>query len=313
MRQMKIYHGLDTFKKLDFAVVTSGTFDGVHFGHQKILDRLREISQKNGGESVLLTYWPHPRLFLYPEQELYLLSSIDEKIKLLEQNHVDHLVIIPFTQEFADMDSEAFIKEILVERIGTKKLVIGYDHKFGKNRAGSFEELKKDGPLFGFEVEEIPKQMIENNAVSSTKIRKALLDGNIKIADEYLGRPYSIHGKVIQGDQIGRTIDFPTANIEVIFKHKLIPAEGIFAVKVLLGEDRFNGMLNIGYRPTFGGTQKRMEVHIFDFNADIYNREITIEFYSKLRSEIKFQNIGALKAQLSEDKTNALKILNAKK
>ena len=306
---MKIYHGTENFKKLEFAVVTSGTFDGVHYGHQKILKRLHEITQKNGGESVLLTYWPHPRLFLYPDQELYMLSSIEEKIQLLTQHHVDHLVIIPFTRAFADMDSEAFIEEILVEKIGTKKLVIGYDHKFGKNRAGSFEELKKDGPLFGFEVEEIPKQMIENNAVSSTKIRKALLDGNIKIADEYLGRPYSIHGKVIRGDQIGRTIDFPTANIEVIFKHKLIPAEGIYAVKVVLGKSRYNGMLNIGYRPTFGGTQKRMEVHIFEFNKEIYDQEITIEFYSKLRSEIKFQNVGALKAQLSEDKASAMEIL----
>jgi riboflavin kinase/FMN adenylyltransferase len=306
---MKVYHSLEEFNKLDFAVVTSGTFDGVHFGHQKILQRLHEITHKNGGESVLLTYWPHPRLLLYPDQELYLLSSIEEKINLLSEHMVDHLVIIPFNNEFADLSSEEFIVDILVNRIGTKKLVIGYDHRFGKNRSGSFEELKKDGPIYGFEVEEIPKQMIENNAVSSTKIRRALSEGRIEIADEYLGRPYKIHGKVIEGDKIGRTMDFPTANIEVIFKHKLIPSEGIFAVKVIIDEKYHNGMLNIGYRPTFGGTQKRMEVNIFDFEQDIYGKEINIEFYSKIRSEIKFQNIGALKAQLLQDKEAAQKIL----
>ncbi len=309
---MKVYHGFEDFKKLDFAVVTSGTFDGVHYGHQKILDRLNEIAHKNGGESVLLTYWPHPRLVLYPEQELFLLSSIEEKIELLSTNHVDHLIIIPFTSKFANLSSEDFILKILVEKIGTKKLVIGYDHRFGKNRSGSFEELKKDGPIYGFEVEEIPKQMIENNAVSSTKIRKALLEGKVQVADEYLGRPYTIHGKVIRGDQIGRTINFPTANIEVIFKYKLIPGEGIYAVKVKIDNIFHKGMLNIGYRPTFGGTQKRMEVHIFDFDKDIYDEEIVVEFYGKIRSEIKFQNVGALKAQLIQDKADALKVLETK-
>jgi len=309
---MKVYHGLDDLTKLDYAVVTSGTFDGVHFGHQKILRRLKEITDQNGGESVLLTYWPHPRFVLYPEQELYLLSSIEEKITLLAQQKVDHLIILPFTIEFANMVSEEFIRNILVNKIGTKKLVIGYDHRFGKNRSGSFEELKKNAPVYGFEVEEIPKQMIENNAVSSTKIRRALSEGRIEVADEYLGRPYSIQGKVIEGDKIGRTIDFPTANIEVIFKHKLIPSEGIFAVKIIVDDAYYNGMLNIGYRPTFGGTQKRMEVHIFDFDQNIYGKEITIEFYDKIRSEIKFQNVGALKAQLTQDKQNALEILTKK-
>jgi riboflavin kinase/FMN adenylyltransferase len=309
---MKVYHGLDDFTKLDYAVVTSGTFDGVHFGHQKILQRLKEITQQNGGESVLLTYWPHPRFVLYPEQELYLLSSIEEKITLLAEQKVDHLIILQFTSEFANMHSEEFIQNILVNKIGTKKLVIGYDHRFGKNRSGSFEELKKNAPVYGFEVEEIPKQMIENNAVSSTKIRRALSEGRIEVADEYLGRPYSIQGEVIEGDKIGRTIDFPTANIDVIFKHKLIPSEGIFAVKIIVDEVYHKGMLNIGYRPTFGGKQKRMELHIFDFDQNIYGKEITIEFYDKIRSEIKFQNVGALKAQLTEDKQNALEILSKK-
>lgn len=306
---MRIYKGLDEFKKLDFAVVTSGTFDGVHFGHQKILQRLNEITRKNGGESVLLTYWPHPRHVLYPDQELFLLSSIEEKAELLSQNHVDHLVLIPFTPEFASLSSEEFIKNIIVDKIGTKKLVIGYDHKFGKNRSGSFEELKKDGPIFGFEVEEIPKQMIENKAVSSTKIRKALFEGRVEIVSEYLGRPYSIRGTVIEGDKIGRTLDFPTANIEVNFKHKLIPTEGIYAVKVRVGQVYHNGMLNIGFRPTLGGVHKRVEVNIFDFDQDIYRKEIGVEFYHYIRSEIKFENLGALKSQLQNDKIEAQQIL----
>ncbi len=306
---MKIYKGLEDFKKLDYAVVTSGTFDGVHFGHQRILQKLDEITRKHAGESVLITYWPHPRLVIYPEQELYLLSSIEEKADLLNQMNVDHLVVIPFTAEFSDLSSEEFIKNILVDKIGTKKLVIGYDHKFGKNRSGSFEELKKDGPIYGFEVEEIPKQMIDNNAVSSTKIRKALGEGRVEIANEYLGRPFCLHGSVIEGDKIGRTIDFPTANIDVGFKHKLIPAEGIYAVKVRIEHGYFNGMLNIGYRPTFGGNQKRIEVNIFNFNENIYGKEIIVEFFHKIRSEIKFENSGALKAQLQNDKIDAQQIL----
>jgi len=306
---MKVHYGFDDFAKLQFAVVTSGTFDGVHFGHQKILQRIYEITQREGGESVLLTYWPHPRLVVRPEQDLLLLSSLEEKIELLKERNIDHLVIIPFTKDFSELSSESFIKDILVEKIGTKKLVIGYDHKFGKNRSGSFEELKIDGPKYGFEVEEIPKQMIDNKAVSSTKIRNALTAGSINIANDYLSRPFSIHGKVIEGDQIGRTINFPTANIEVLFKHKLIPTEGIYAVKVLIRGDWYKGMLNIGYRPTFGGTQKRVEVNIFDFDEDIYDIEIVVEFYQKIRSEIKFQNVGALQSQLLNDKKEAEKIL----
>lgn len=306
---MKVYHGLEEFKKLDYAVTTSGTFDGVHFGHQRILQRINEIAKNNGGESVLLTYWPHPRLLLYPDQELFLLSSIEEKIDLLSHKQLDHLIILHFTKSFSHYSSEKFIKDILVDRIGTRKLVIGYDHKFGKNREGSFEELQKDGPLYGFEVEEISKQMIENNAVSSTKIRKALMAGDISTANDYLGRPYSMHGVVIEGDKIGRTIGFPTANINVEFKHKLIPAEGIYAVHVVIGESQHIGMLNIGYRPTFYGTQKRAEVHIIDFSGDIYGKSIKIDFHSRIRSEIKFENVAALQTQLHQDKAEVIRKL----
>ncbi len=306
---MKIHQGIEAFNKLNYAVVTSGTFDGVHVGHQKILQRLNEIARENDGESVLLTFWPHPRFVLYPNQELSLLSSIEEKTILLSQQNIDHLVIIPFTMDFSALSSEEFVKDILVDKIGTKKLVIGYDHKFGRNRSGSFEELNKDSHKYGFEVEEIPKQMIDSNAVSSTKIRRALHEGKIETANNFLGRSYSIQGKVVEGDKIGRTLDFPTANIEIDFKHKLIPVEGIYAVTIIVRNERLKGMLNIGYRPTFGGTQKRIEVHIFDFEREIYGEGITIEFHKKIRSEIKFENIGALKEQLQLDKTSAQQIL----
>ncbi len=306
---MKIYKGLDNFHKLDFAVVTSGTFDGVHFGHRKILQRLEEITNKNGGESVLITYWPHPRLVIYPTQELSLLTSLEEKIELLSLQQIDHLIIIPFNQDFSRLSSEKFIKDILVKKIGTKKLIIGYDHKFGRNRSGSFEELKKNAPKYGFEVEEIPKQMIENNAVSSTKIRKALLSGQIEVANEFLGRPFSLQGIVIEGNKIGRTMGFPTANIEVGFQQKLIPVEGVYAVKIGIGKSNFKGMLNIGYRPTFGGTQKRIEVHIFDFDQNIYGDTVVVEFYGKIRSEIKFEGLERLKGQLLKDEIEAQLIL----
>ncbi len=306
---MKIHNGLGKFEKLSYAVVTSGTFDGVHIGHRKILQRLNEIACKHNGESVILTFWPHPRLVLYPDQELSLLTSIEEKAELLSKQNIDHLVIVPFTMEFSALSSDEFVKDILVDKIGTKKLVIGYDHKFGKNRSGSFEELNENSHKYGFDVEEISKQMIDSNAVSSTKIRRALQEGDIEKANNFLGRYFRLTGKVVEGDKIGRTLNFPTANIEVDFKYKLIPGEGIYAVSIILGNNHFKGMLNIGYRPTFGGSQKRIEVHIFDFDQEIYGESVTIIFYQKIRSEIKFQNISDLKAQLQQDKKSVQQIL----
>ena len=299
---MKIYHGLEGFKKLDNAVVSSGTFDGVHIGHQKILEKLVETAKKDGGESTLLTYWPHPRLVLYPEQALLLLSSLEEKTSLLKHWGIEHFVIIPFTKEFSEISSEDFIKNILVDRIGTRKLVIGYDHRFGNHRAGSFEQLKADGPVYGFEVEEIPKQMIDHVGISSTKIRDALTDGDIPTANEYLGRAYNMTGEVIPGDKIGRSIGFPTANMRVAFSHKLIPVDGIYAVTVQFEGIKYKGMLNIGFRPTFEGTSRRIEVHIFDFDQEIYGHYLTVNFHKRIRKEIKFANARALHDQLVADK-----------
>jgi riboflavin kinase / FMN adenylyltransferase len=308
---MKIYHGIEDFKPLDYAVVTSGTFDGVHVGHQKILNKVNEIAKKHGGESVLITFWPHPRLVLYPEDtELKLLNTFEEKAELLREQGIDHLLRIPFTKEFSKLTSEEFIQKILVDTIGTKKLVIGYDHRFGNNREGRFEQLKANAGKYGFSVEEIPKQEVDHVGVSSTKIREALLEGHVDVGRELLGNEYSISGRVVKGEKIGRMIGFPTANLEIDSKHKLIPADGAYAVKVKKNGSTYQGMLNIGYRPTVNGKIKTIEVHIFDFNKDIYGENLTILFIKRIREEIKFADVEALKNQLALDKKAALNILN---
>lgn len=308
---MNIYHGIEDFNKLDYAVVTSGTFDGVHIGHQKILERLKEVARKNNGETVLLTYWPHPRLVLYPEQtDVQLLNTFEEKAELLREQGIDHLLRIPFTKEFSNTSSEDFIKKLLVEKIGTKKLVIGYDHRFGKNREGSFEHLKANASIYGFNVEEISRQDVDDVAVSSTKIRNGLTEGDVSSAAHLLGRPYRILGRVVRGEKIGRMIGFPTANIEIEFKHKLIPADGAYAVFVDYEGSTYKGMLNIGYRPTVNGLSRSIEVHIIDFDKEIYGETLSIQFIERIRPEVKFEDIEALKNQLQADKSLVIDILN---
>lgn len=307
---MKIYHGLDDFVRLDYAVVTSGTFDGVHVGHQKILGRLKEVATKNKGETVVITFWPHPRLVLHPEEStLKLLNTFEEKAALLKEEGIQHLVRIPFTKEFSNHSSEQFIHEVLVDTIGTQKLVIGYDHRFGHNREGSFEQLKQNGPKYGFEVEEIPRQDVDNVGVSSTRIRKALEEGDIETATHFLNRPYTLSGRVIVGDKLGRLLGFPTANIEIDTKYKLIPVDGIYAVTVSHEGILFKGMLYIGNRPTINGSKRNIEVNIFDFAKDIYGDELTIHFHKLIRMDNKFQDLEGLKDQLHLDKEIALGIL----
>lgn len=307
---MKIYHGIDDFSKLEYAVVTSGTFDGVHIGHQKIFARVRESAIRHQGESVVLTFWPHPRLVLHPEDEsLKLLNTFEEKAVLLKDQGIQHLIRIPFTKEFSQLTSEQFIREILVETIGTKKLVIGYDHHFGKNREGSFEQLKLNAPKYGFEVEEIPRQDIDHVGVSSTKIRKALEEGDIETATHFLGKPYSLTGRVVAGDKLGRLMGYPTANIETDTKYKLIPMDGIYAVTVLHEHTTFSGMLYIGNRPTINGTKQNIEVNIFNFNKDIYGESLTIYLHKLIRGDVKFSDLEALKVQLGKDETDARTIL----
>ena len=305
---MKIYHGLEDFVKLNFAVVTSGTFDGVHFGHQKILARLNEIARTNNGESVVITFWPHPRLVLHPEEtDLKLLNTFEEKAELLKEHSIQHLVRIPFTREFSQLSSQEFISRILVETIGTKKLVIGYDHHFGKNREGSFEQLKLNGPKYGFEVEEIPRQEVDHIAVSSTIIRKALEHGDIETATPLLGKPYSLTGRVVPGDKLGRILGFPTANIEIDTKFKLIPSDGIYVVTVLHEHSVYEAMMYIGNRPTVNGSKRNIEVNIFDFNKDIYGESLTIFFHKLLRRDSKFHDLEELKHHLLQDQEAALK------
>jgi riboflavin kinase/FMN adenylyltransferase len=307
---MKIYHSLDDFTPLDYATVTSGTFDGVHLGHQKILGRLKEIAEKNNGETVVITFWPHPRFILRPDDiSLKLLNTFEEKAELLKEQGIQHLIRIPFTKEFSQLSSEEFITKILVTTIGTKKLVIGYDHRFGKNREGSFEQLKENGPTYGFDVEEIPRQDVDHIAVSSTKIRQALEIGDLNSALHLLGRPYSISGRVVKGDKLGRLMGFPTANIEMETHHKLVPMDGIYAVMVKYSHQEFGGMLYIGNRPTVNGTKRNIEVNIFDFNKDIYGEDLSINFIKLIRHDMKFDDLEQLKQQLAKDKVHALAIL----
>ncbi len=308
---MKIYEGTEQFRKLPKAVVTSGTFDGVHIGHQKIVEKLTGLARKVGGETVVLTFWPHPRLVLHADShDLKLLSTFEEKALLLEQLGIDHLIKIAFTKEFAQLSSSDFIQKILIDAIGTTHLVIGYDHRFGKNREGSFEHLMANKERYGFEVEEISRQDIDHIGVSSTRIRNALADGKVEVASDYLGRPYSFTGTVVEGDKIGRTLGFPTANISIPASYKLIPADGVYAIEVEMEGTRHKAMLNIGHRPTVGGQAKRVEAHIFDFNENLYNKELSVFLFKQIRTELKFDSLDELKNQLAIDKKEAIRILN---
>jgi riboflavin kinase/FMN adenylyltransferase len=307
---MKIYEGLGEFPILKNAVVTSGTFDGVHFGHQKILQRVLEIAERIDGETVLITFWPHPRLVLFPEEhKLRLLSTFEEKAKLLRELGIDHLISIPFTKEFSELSSQEFIENVLVNKIKCKKLVIGYDHRFGKNREGSFEYLQANHLKFGFELEEIPRQDVDDIGISSTKIRKALEAGDVTMALNYLGRPYELNGLVIKGQQIGRSIGFPTANIHIPNDYKLVPRDGVYAVQAAVNGNLYKAMLNIGNRPTVDGSKKTVEAHLFDFQGDLYDMQITIYFKAFLREERKFDGLEELKAQLKLDQVTAKKLL----
>lgn len=307
---MKIYQQLTDFHPPHFSVVTSGTFDGVHLGHQKILRRLQELASSKQGETVLLTYWPHPRLILQPQDKsLRLLSTLSEKVKLLEEMGIDHLIILPFTEELSQMSSAEFIQTILVEKIQTKTLVIGYDHKFGKNREGSFEYLQSHSHLFGFAIEEISRQDVDDLGVSSTKIRTALAQGDISTANKYLGRPYDLSGQVVTGQQIGRSLGFPTANIQIEDDYKLLPRDGAYAVHAEVNSIQYKAILNIGDRPTVDGEKKTIEAHLIDFEGDLYGQDLRIYFQEFLREEKKFESLDALKNQLVVDRERAIFIL----
>ncbi len=307
---MLVSHGLSHFKRLPNAVVTSGTFDGVHLGHQKILTRLTEAAMATGGESVVITFFPHPRTVVSADsQALKLLSTLDEKIDLLAQQGVQHLLIIPFTRDFSLLSSEEFIQTILLDIIGTRTLVIGYDHRFGRNREGSFEYLSANANRYGFQIEEIPRQDIDRLAISSSQIRAALLAGQVGAAAQSLGRNYTLSGVVVKGRQLGRTIGYPTANLEIHEDYKLVPADGVYAVRVQWKQAWFGGMLSIGTNPTVDGTTRTIEVNIFDFDHDIYGEKLTLDFVAWLRGQVKYDGLGPLIAQIGQDKIDSQKKL----
>lgn len=319
---MKIHEGLDQAFHIPNPIVTAGTFDGVHVGHRKIIERLKAIAREKKGETVVITFEPHPRLVLFPEDnQLQLLSTKAEKEVLLREAGIDHLIIVPFTKEFSRIGSNEWIL-MLVERLMLHTLVIGYDHHFGRNREGSIQQLMEYSKELEFNLEEIPAQDIDDIRVSSTKIREALQLGDVKTANNFLKYPYSFTGLVVEGDKRGREIGYPTANLKITDKFKLIPADGVYAVNVSLATHSFEngggpnnkiyqGMLNIGFRPTVDGKKHTTEVHIFDLVQDLYGKEISLQLMSRIRNEIRFESIDALKSQLDMDARTAMEELKA--
>ena len=315
---MKIYRNLEEFQPLDYAIVTIGTFDGVHVGHQKILNKVTELAKDNTGETVLLTFFPHPRLIINPDDDsLRLINDIEEKVERLAISGLDHLIITPFTRDFSNQTPEEYISNVLVNKIGCKKIVIGYDHHFGKDRKGTIKDLIHYAQIFDYGVDEIPEQDIEDVAVSSTRIRESLIKGDITTANKYLGYPFELTGTVIKGDQIGREIGFPTANLHVHESHKLIPAYGIYAVEVEIyprtteivtgdyiqpAPERISkGMCYIGTRPTVDGMNRKIEVNLLDFNDDLYSKTIRVKFLEFIRHDQWFESLELMQEQIKKD------------
>ena len=308
---MRIFHNISETSNLKDTIVTIGTFDGVHLGHQKILKKLVELKNKNGGETLLFTFDPHPRKVLFPEQrDLKLITTTQEKCELLKQFGIDNVLVFPFTIEFSKMSAEDYISNIISETLKTKTLVIGYDHRFGSNREGNIETLKQVSSDYNFDLIEIPAQEINQLNISSTRIRKAIEEGEIEVANSFLGYSFFMSGMVIKGKQLGRTIGYPTANIELLDLDKIKPKTGVYAVNVVIDQIKFKGMLNVGCNPTTDSDRiQKIEVNIFDFNKDIYGKIIKIEFIKHLRNEVKFANLDELKEQLAKDKIACEKIV----
>ncbi|MCS6822129.1 MAG: bifunctional riboflavin kinase/FAD synthetase [Microscillaceae bacterium] len=306
---MKVFYQLADFPHLPMPIVTSGTFDGVHRGHQAILERIKEIAYKENGQTVLITYEPHPRLVLSPNENLQLLNSLEEKIELLAQNGIEYLLVIPFTPAFSQLSSREFIQKILIETVQTKKLVIGFDHRFGKGREGSFEYLKAHEHEYPFEIQEIPRQDIENEKISSTRIRHALSEGRISEANKLLGRYYTLKGKVVKGDQLGRAIGFPTANLQISYPHKLVPKQGVYAAFVWVNSQRYEAMLYIGRRPVLQNSELRIEANLLNFNGNLYDQSLTIEIVAWVREDMSFQNLESLQHQIHLDKQQITALL----
>ena len=310
---MKVHYDLTTLPQFKNAVITTGAFDGVHRGHQQIISRLKELAKEVGGESIIITFHPHPRKVTSSVPgEIKQLTCLNERIKLLEKASIDHLVVVNFDYNFSNLTADQYIKSFLVDHFHPSAIIVGYDHRFGKGRTGNFELLKTAGATFGFKVEEINEQLVGDEIVSSTHIRNYLADKNIQKANELLGYPYFFEGFVVRGNQIGRTIGFPTANLYINDEEKLIPSNGVYAVRVsgtCFNDRTLDGMMNIGIRPTVDGQKKVIEVNIFNFDEDIYEQNMTVYVYEFIRGEVKFNGLDALKQQLNQDRITAATIL----
>lgn len=299
---MKKYNSIFTFSATKKTIITLGTFDGVHLGHQSILNKLLEATENGLYESVVLTFYPHPRMVLNQENAMHLLNTIEEKTILFEKFGIDHLIVHPFDNSFSKLSAGEFVKTVLVEKLNIHKIIIGYDHRFGVNRTADINDLIHFGKQYNFEVAQINAEEINEITVSSTKIRTALLDGAIELANQYLGYDYFFSGKVIKGKQLGRTIGFPTANIILLESYKLLPKNGVYVVYSTINNKREYGMMNIGYKPTVGENNKTIEVHFFDLNEDLYDKIVNVSIVKFIRTEEKFESIDALKMQLNKDR-----------
>ncbi len=303
---LKIFNAIDSFHSATKTVVTIGTFDGVHIGHQKIVEKLVENAKNRNVESAILTFFPHPRMVLQDQNEIRLLNTIEERTSLLNKTGLDNLIIHPFDKVFSRLTAEEFVKNILVDRLNVKKIIIGYDHRFGRNRTANIDDLIEFGEKYGFEVEQISVQEIQEASVSSTKIRTALADGNVELANQYLGYRYFLTGTVQEGKQLGRTIGFPTANLKIEESYKLIPRQGVYIVESDLNGIKVYGMMNIGTNPTFNESTLSVEIHFLDFNSNLYNQKLQISIHKYLRTEQKFDSVHQLKEQLEKDRNETM-------
>ncbi|WP_027420104.1 bifunctional riboflavin kinase/FAD synthetase [Crocinitomix catalasitica] len=309
---MKVYYSVEELPVIKNAVLTLGTYDGVHLGHQKIIEFLVKSAKEMNGETVLFTLHPHPRVVLYPDDHgMQLIQPIEERIKKLAASGIDHLILFPFSKEFSRLTATEFVRDILVNKIGIKMMTIGYNHHFGRNRQGNLSLLKELGDVYDFKVQEIPAFKKLDHNVSSTKIRAAITDGDITTANTYLGSPFEFIGTVVTGDKIGTGIGYPTANIEPNSDLQLIPKKGVYAVQVKFGDHVFNGMMNIGTRPTINELgEDRIEIHIFNFDQDIYGETLNVKVFDRVRDEERFSSLDDLKAQLKKDEENCIDIFN---
>lgn len=298
---MKTIHGIENFPASEGSIVTIGTFDGVHLGHQQILKQLIDTSQQSKLKSVLLTFFPHPRMVLQPDIPMRLIQTIEEREKALRKTGLDYLVIHPFSEKFSRLSADDYVKQILVEKLNVRKVVVGYDHRFGRNRTASLEDMYNYADIYDFEVIEIDAKKIKSTAVSSTKIRKAIDQGDIALANSYLGDPFTLEGVVVHGDKRGRELSYPTANIELQNKHKIIPKQGVYLIQSDIDNQVVYGMMNIGTKPTFDTTNPSIEVHFFDWNGDLYDQTLQVKLLKWIREEQKFDSVEELQAQIHAD------------